>query len=47
MLLDMQLMADWNVENMLGIIDAASLAVIFGSFALVIYNIRKELKTKL
>ena len=43
----MQLIKDWNVENMFGIIDAASLATILGSFALVIYNIRRELKTKL
>jgi hypothetical protein len=31
---------------MFGVIDLASLAVIFASFAVVIYNIRLELKTK-
>ena len=46
-MLDIQLIINWKVEKMFGIIDAASLAVIFGSFVLVIYNIRTELKTKL
>jgi hypothetical protein len=31
---------------MLGIIDAASIAAIVGSFAYVIYSIKVELKTK-
>ena len=35
-----------NVENMFGIIDAVSLAVIFGSIVLVIRNIRTELQIK-
>jgi len=32
---------------MFGIIDAASIAVILGSFTLVVYNIRVELKAKM
>ncbi len=31
---------------MLGIFDVASIAVIFGSIAVVVYNLRLELKTK-
>jgi hypothetical protein len=31
---------------MFGILDAASIAVIFGSIAVVVYNLRLELKTK-
>jgi hypothetical protein len=31
---------------MFGILDLASIAVIFGSIAVVMYNIRVELKTK-
>jgi hypothetical protein len=31
---------------MFGIFDVASIAVIFGSIAVVVYNLRLELKTK-
>ena len=34
-----------NGENMFGIIDLASIAVIAASFAVVMYNIQIELKT--
>ncbi len=35
-----------NGENMFGLLDLASIGLIFASFAIIMYNIRLELKIK-